>query len=193
MVSGEVRTLVIPDLITSLSKSAKTRQSFVAFLNNLIEEGVAKITTYANIWDKDVKANIITAITDEALKDGRHEWAKMGFLSRFIIFSYSYNTSTIMEILNNYSEHGLSIGEAKIQLPDREIKIELPREIADNLNPIAMKVGEQFQLYGIRAKINFRCLLKCLAYRNGKKTVTDEEFKEFLGLADFMNFDFNPI
>lgn len=97
MLSGEVMTLVIPDLITPLSKSTKTRQSFVAFLNNLIEEGIAKITTYANIWDKDVKANVITAVTDEALKDGRHEWAKMGFLSRFIIFTYSYKPSTIMQ------------------------------------------------------------------------------------------------
>jgi hypothetical protein len=56
-----------------------------------------------------------------------------------------------------------------------------------------MKVGEQFKLYGIWAKINFRCLLKCLAYRNDKETVTEEEFKEFLELADFMNFDFNPL
>jgi len=130
---------------------------------------------------------------DEAPKDGRHEWAKMGFLSRFIIFSYSYNSSTIMEILNNYSEHGLSIGEAKIQLPDKEVDIKLPKEIADKLNPIAMKIGEQFQLYGIRAKINFRCLLKCLAYRSGTKTVTDVGLREFLELVDFMNFNFNPI
>ena len=90
MTSGEVKTIIIPDLITPLSKSTKTRQAFVAFLNNLIEDGVAKITGYANIWDKEVKANVITAVTDEALNDGRHEWAKMWFLSRITIFSYSY-------------------------------------------------------------------------------------------------------
>lgn len=175
-----------------MSKSTNTKHSFVAFLNNLIEEGVAKITTYANVWDKEVKANVITVVTDKALMDGRREWAKMGFLSRFILF-YSYNASTIMEILNNYSEHGLSIGEAKVQLPEKAVDIELSKEIADKLNPIAMKIGEQFQLYGIRAKINLRCLLKCLAYRKERKKVTDEEFKEFLELADFMNFNFNPI
>ena len=193
MVSGEVKTLMIPDLLTPLSKSAKTRQSLIAFLNNLIEEGVVKITTYAMIWDKDVNANVITAVTDQALQDGRHDWAKMGFLSRFIIFSYSYNLSTIIEILNGYSEHGLSFENVKLDLPEKEIDIELPKEIADKLNPIAMKVGEQFELYGIRAKINFRSLLKALAYRNGRKTVTDVEFKEFLELADYMNFNFNII
>jgi hypothetical protein len=82
IVSGEVKTIVIPDLMTPLSKQTKTRQAFVAFLNNLIEEGVAKVTIYFNVWDRDVNANVITAVTDEALKDGRHNWAKLGFLSR---------------------------------------------------------------------------------------------------------------
>lgn len=193
MVSGEIKTLMIPDLLTPLAKAYKTRQSFIAFLNNLIEEGIVRIITYSMIWDKDVKANVITAVTDQALEDGRHDWAKMGFLSRFIVFSYSYNLSTIMEILNHYSEHGLSFENVKLDLPKKEIDIELPKEIADRLNPIAMKVGEQFELYGIRAKINFRSLLKALAYRNGNKTVGEREFKEFLELADYMNFNFNII
>jgi len=47
-----------------------------------------------------------------------------------------------------------------------------------------MKIGEQFRLYGLRAKINFGSLLKCLAYRNGRKAVTEEEFQEYLELAD---------
>ncbi len=193
IVSGEVRTLVIPDLITPLSKSTKTRQSFVAFLNNLIEEGVAKITTYANVWDKEVKANLITAVTDEALEDGRHEWAKMGFLSRFIVFSYAYSTPTIVQILRTYSEHGLSPGQADFRPPEKEVDVYLPKRIADKLDPFAAKVGEQFELYGIRAKINFRCLLKCLAHRNKRKRVTDAEFGEFLGLVDFMNFSFKQM
>lgn len=193
MVSGEIKTIVIPDLLTPLSKSAKTRQSFIAFLNNLIEEGIARITTYAMIWNQNVKANVITAVTDQASRDGRHEWAKMGFISRFILFTYSYNLSTIVEILNSYSRHGLKISDTKIKLPKRQVNIHLPDEIADKLNPIAMKIGEQCELYGIRAKINLRTLLKCLAHRNKSSEVTDREFQEFLELADYMNFKFNPL
>lgn len=193
MVSGEIKTIMIPDLLTPLSKATKTRQSFVAFLNNLIEEGVAKITTYATIWDKDVKANVITAVTDEALRDGRREWAKMGFLSRFIIFCYSYDLSTIFKILNYYSEHGLNDNIVKMKLPKKQVKIELSEEMANKLNPIAIKIGEQLSLYGLRAKINLRSLLKCLAYRNGKRIVGEQEFNELLELADYMNFKFNPV
>lgn len=193
IVSGDIRTIMIPDLITPLSKQTKTRKSFTAFLNNLIEEGVAKITTYATVWNKDVKANVIAAVTDQALNDGRHNWAKMGFLSRFIVFSYSYNISTVTEILNYYSEHGLSLKNAKVKLPNSQVGIELPKEIANELNPIAMKIGEQFRLYGLRAKINLRSLLKSLAHRNGRKVVTEDDFREFLELADYMNFRFNPL
>jgi hypothetical protein len=193
IVSGEIKTIMIPDLITPLSKSTKTRQSFVAFLNNLIEEGVAKMTTYATVWNKDCNANVITAVTDEELKDARHNWAKIGFLSRFILFSYSYSISTITEILNAYSEHGLTIKNLKVKLPKGKKDIRLPKEIADKIDPIAMKIGEQFRLYGLRAKINFRSLLKALAFRNKRKMVSEEEFREFLELAGYMNSDFNPL
>lgn len=194
IVAGDVKTIMIPDLITPLSKQTKTRQSFVAFLNNLIEEGVAKITTYSTVWNKDANANIISAVTDDALRDARHGWAKMGFLSRFIIFSYSYTLSAVMEILNSYSIHGHALNTMTLNLPKTQVTIDLPHDIANQLNPIAMKIGEQFRLYGFRAKINFRCLLKCLAYRNGKRhTVTDTDFQLLLKLADFMNFDYNSI
>lgn len=184
---------MIPDLITPLSKQNKTRQSYVAFLNSLIEEGVAKITTYSTVWNRDAKANLITAVTDEELNDARHSWGKMGFLSRFIVFTYSYGISTMTEILENYSANGLNCEKSEIKLPNLEISIELPKGIADQLNPIATRVGEQFHLYGFRAKTNFRSLLKCLAYRNKRKTVTEKEFQEFLKLADNMNFDYNPV
>ena len=193
LVSGEVKTMMIADLITPLSRSTKTRKNFVAFLNNFIEEGLAKITTYATIWEKEVKGNVITAVTDSELQDGRREWAKMGFLSRFIIFSYSYSLSTVTKILDMYSAKGITMNPVKIKLPAKEIEITLSEKLANQIDPIATKIGESFNLYGIRAKINFRSLLKSLAIRNNKKEVTEEEFREFLQLADYFNFDMNVI
>jgi hypothetical protein len=194
IVSGEVKTIMIPDLLTPLSKQSKTRQSFVAFLNNLIEEGVAKITTYSTVWNKDANANIITAVTDQALFDARHGWAKMGFLSRFIVFSYSYTLSDVMEILNRYSTHGYTLDHQQLSLPKEPIDVKLPEAIAKQLNPIAMKIGQEFKLYGFRAKINFRCLLKCLAYRDNQRyIVTHDDYQQLLALADYMNFHYNSI
>jgi hypothetical protein len=98
-----------------------------------------------------------------------------------------------MEILNSYSEHGLNPKNTKAKMPKKPVNVTLPKQIADQLNPVAMKIGEQFRLYGFRAKINFRSLLKCLAYMKNKKIVTEADFQEFLELADYMNFDYNPI
>jgi hypothetical protein len=193
IVNGEVKTLMLPDIITPLAKQTKTRQSFTAFLNNLIEEGVAKIATYSTSWNTDVNANVITAVTDEELKDARHNWAKMGFLSRFIVFSYSYSLSTVTKILNHYSTQGLISKQIKLNLPDKPVSINLPKGIADKLDPLAMAIGRQCSLYGLRAKVNLRALLKTIAYRNGRDTVTDQDYQEFLELADFMNFLFKQV
>jgi hypothetical protein len=180
---------MIPDLIRPLSKQTKTRRGFIAFLNNLVEEGIAKITTYSRIWNKDVNANVITAVTDDVLRDGRRNWAKMGFLSRFIVFSYSYSDSAVTLILHYYSTHGVTFENVNVKLPRRRVNVTLPETFADQLDPIAIDIGKQYCRYGLRAKINFRCLLKCLAYRNGRRIVTDGDVHEFLELVEYMNFD----
>jgi hypothetical protein len=147
VVSGEIRHILIADLITPLSKSAKTRQSLVAFLNNLIEEGVAKMTTYATVWEKEVRCGLVSAITDDALKDGRHEWAKMGFLSRMFIFSYSYPISAVYKIFDSLIEDKSGIDEkVKLRFPNHPKEIVVPKPIAEKLIPISMKVGESMKL-----------------------------------------------
>jgi hypothetical protein len=98
-----------------------------------------------------------------------------------------------MEILNHYSNHALATENVNLPLPKKPQEIELSQQIAEKLNPIAMKVGEQFELHGIRAKINFRNLLKSLAYRNRRKVVTEAEYQEFLELANHMNFKFETM
>lgn len=197
IVSGETKTIMISDLITPISKATKTRKSFIAFLNNLTEEGVGKIATYAHVRrsGEDARANVITAITRGCLGDARHGWDKMGFLSRFIVFSYSYSNDSVNSIMSRYSEQGLAEKSKKIKLklPRRSMKVELPFEIADRIDPIAKTVGSDYNLYGFRAKINFRCLLKCLSSRNKRKTVTEADFQEFLELTRFLNFEYNPI
>jgi hypothetical protein len=194
ILEGEVKTIMLPDIITPLAKQTKTRQGFTAFLNNLIEEGVSKIATYSTQWYKgDVNCNVITSVTSEELKDARHGWAKMGFLSRFIPFSYSYSLSTVAKILSHYSTQGYTPQQIKVNLPDHTVNIELPSSIADKLDTYAVMIGHQCDLYGLRAKVNLRAILKALAYRNGRDTVTDFEFQEFMELADFMNYKYKEV
>ena len=194
VISGEIRHILIADLITPLSKSAKTRQSLVAFLNNLIEEGVAKMTTYATSWEKEVRCGMISAITDDALQDGRHEWAKMGFLSRMFIFSYSYPISAVYKIFDSLMSDRSGVDEKiELKFPNQPKDVVLPKPIAKKLIPISMKVGESMKLHGFRFFLNTKTMLKALALLNGRATVTDREFEEFLELSRYLNCQFNPI
>lgn len=199
LTKGEIKTIMIPDLTTPLSRQTKTRKTFIAFLNNLIEEGVVRIEHYAMRWkeDLDVTCNVITAVTPEVLEDGRRGWAKMGFLSRFILFSYSYSLSDVQRILEEYSREDINtikIKDEKIKLPAKNgTDIRLPKNMADKLNGLAHKIGTIQLLYGIRAKINLRSLIKAIAFLNGRKEVTVDDYKELLELADYMNLAYNII
>ncbi len=194
VVSGEVKHIIIADLITPLSKSAKTRQSLIAFLNNLIEEGVAKITTYANVWDKEVNCGLLTAITEDALEDGRHDWAKMGFLSRMFLFSYSYPISAVCRIYDSLLEDKSAVGDKiDLEFPTQPVDVILPKDIAKDLVPISIKIGDSMKFYGFRFFLNAKTFLKALALMKEKTDVTREEFDEFLDLSKYLNSRFNPI
>ena len=194
IVTGEIKHIMIADLITPLSKSTKTRQGLIAFLNNLTEEGVAKMTTYATVWEKEVSCGLITSITEDALKDGRHDWAKMGFLSRMFLFSYSYPISVVHKIFNSLMEDKSAVGQpVKLEFPPQPVDVILPEEIAKELVPISTRIGESMQIYGFRFFLNAKTLLKSLALTKGKTTVTRQEFDEFLELSRFFNSRFNPV
>jgi len=194
IVSGEIKHILIPDFITPLSKSTKTRMSFIAFLNNLIEEGIAKITTYATIWDKEVKCGLITAITEDALQDGRHEWAKMGFLSRMFLFSYSYPISVVCRIFESLMDNKSAVDErARLKFPPQPKDVLLPKNIAEKLVPVSMKIGESMKIYGFRFFLNSKALLKSLALMNGRTAVTQADYDAFLNLSTYFNAEFNPI
>jgi hypothetical protein len=192
--SGEKKHIIIADLITPLSKSTKTRQALIAFLNNLIEEGVAKMTSYVTIWDREANCGLITSITDEALKDGRHDWAKMGFLSRMFLFSYSYPIAVVYKIFESLIGDKSAVGEqVNLEFPSAPVEVTLPEDIAKELVPFSMKIGESMRIYGFRFFLNTKTMLKSLALMKGRATVTREEFDEFLELSRFLNSKFNPI
>jgi len=192
--TGEVKHILIPDLVLPLSKSVRTRMSLIAFLNSLIEEGIAKMTSYVTSWDKEVNCGLVTAVTDEALKDGRHEWAKMGFLSRMLLFSYSYPIPTVYKIFKSLMDEEPERGEVVVlRFPRRPKNVTLPRHIAQQLQPISTKIGESMKVYGFRFFVNSKTFLKSLALMDGRTTVKAKDLNEFLRLSNYFNVNFNPV
>jgi hypothetical protein len=198
--SGEITHIVIPDLLTCLGRKHDTVNTFIHFMNALIEEGVVNISTYATHIKGDIEARVglITAITPTPFKDRRRHWGDIGFLSRALPVSYEYQLSTKIKIFEYIkSQRHLEEELEKLELPHEPQTIELPHEIANKIEPFALNLAashSQFQqIYGFRYQRQLQTLVKALALLKGKNEVDDECIKELEKLADYINLDFNKI
>jgi len=199
--SGKIRTIVVPDLITPLSRSSDTVETLISFLNALIEEGVCEIQTFAKSIQLKVPArcNVITSIAKDYLSDRRHRWTKSGFMSRVIPVTYAYKASTVFQIAQSIArrEYRSESSFSSLALPREETEIELPLPIASQLAELAPRIVDSGrkaeELYGFRLQKQLQTMCMANAMLNGRDIVTQEDFDTIVELGDFMNFNYNPI
>jgi len=197
----EIRTLVIPDLITPLSRGSDTVETFVAFLNGLIEEGIVEIQTYALQKKLEIPArcNIVTSIAQEHLFDQRHRWSKMGFISRVVPISFEYAASTVYDIGQSIASEIYHEEDdfSDLVIPDDDIAITTPQEIALKIASLAPQVIDKRQLadklYGFRLQKQLGTLCKTNAMMDNRETVNEEDFNTIKQLSNYMNLTFKQI
>lgn len=195
---GDIRHIIIPDLVAPLSKRPETTKSFVAFMNALIEEGVVNINTYAVKISKrtiPARCGLITAITPEYLNDQRHGWLKMGFLSRMLPVTYSYSQSTVRSIFEYIlKEEHLQQELEELDLPVRNVKVELNEKYAREIMPfVQASVFKAEGLYGFRLQRQIQTLLKASALEEGRTKVTKKDIHTAIGVLDYVNLDYRKI
>jgi hypothetical protein len=111
-----------------------------------------------------------------------------------LLFTYSYPIPIVYRIFESLMGDHSAVGEhAKLDFPSEPVDVTLPEDIAKELVPISMKIGESMRIYGFRFFLNAKTLLKALALMKRKTIVTKEELDEFLELSKFFNSNFNPI
>src|SRR5208282_582243 len=194
--SGEIRHIIIPDLLKPLSRKESTVRTFVTSLNALVEEGVASYSTYAGrrSSEKPVKCGIITAITDEELDDQRHSWGRLGFLSRIVPFSYSYGMESVKRVFDSIL--GLDYLEERsieLQIPKVDKIVKLPRRYAEAILPSTATIAQAQKTYGFRLQKQFQALLQASALERGRPCVDSKDVDRILHLMNWVNFDNNPI
>lgn len=191
--TGEIRHIIIPDLLKPLSRKESTVNTLVSSLNALIEEGLASTSTYATrrIAEKPVKCGIITAITGAELSDQRHHWSRLGFLSRVIPFSYSYGIRSVKKVfdyvlgLDYLKEHDVELK----RIPKQDRKIGLPRKYAQATLPTTTTIAKAQNTYGFRLQKQFQALLQASALDGGRTIVNSNDVERVLGLMNWVNFD----
>ena len=198
MEAGEVRHVIIPDLLKPLSRKESTVNTFITMMNSLIEEGVAAMSTYATsgplVFKKPVRCGLVTAITGEEFRDHRHNWKKKGFLSRTVPFSYSYGIGTVNKVFETILElHYLKEREIKLDIPKQDKEIRLLKKFARSILPSTATIAKAQDTYGFRLQKQFQALLQASALDHNRKSVNASDVDRVLHLMSWVNFDEKPI
>ena len=193
--------LVIPDLTRITARGRSVRKELVTTLQILMAEGMQSIHTYnINIdFEEPLCIGLIACITHRDLVDHRSIWSKIGFLSRFIPFSFNYDEPLKADILR-FINSDETLRKDLIKIRKRRMQdISIPDEIkpllANDARRIAFSI-EEFcrtplvdRIFGARALHHISSYVKAIALRNGEKSVTGEHYESFKHLLNYFNFD----
>jgi hypothetical protein len=209
IINKEIRTIIIPDLIKPMSRGKDTVQTLVTFLNSLIEEGVCRISTYAerlgapssgvNLQTQPIpiKCGLITTIAQGELLDGRHHWTRIGFMSRLVPISYEYNATTQYDIHKSIAEREYRSDKAfKLTLPVKDVEVKLEQAQADELLSLSslltarMHSNKTEKVYGFRLQKNIQRLAMASALSRGKDVVEQEDINILRKIAPYINLEY---
>ena len=207
IIDGTVKHLIIPDLIKPVSRGKDTVHSLIAFFNALVEEGIVRVSTYAErigVLDAEraipVKCGLIATMAKGFLLDGRHHWSRMGFMSRMLPISYDYAASTQMDIHDSISRRDyLDDAPIVLALPDSEIEVRLESHEAENLKMLTSAVMSVFstnrpeRVYGFRLQKQLQRLAMASALRDGRDIVTQVDVDYIRSLSGCINLEYSPI
>jgi hypothetical protein len=210
--NGDVRHLVIPDFIKPMSRGMDTVHSLIAFFNSLIEEGVMSISTYAqtvgvqnqftnNQSQLPTRCGLITTIAQGILSDGRHHWSRMGFMSRMLPISYTYNAGTQLSIHRSIANREYASDDpVRLVLPTEDVEVNLQSPQSDDLitlaaglNSIITSVNNPERVYGFRLQKHLQRLAMASALKHGRDTVNQEDVDYLRSLSGCINLEYYPM
>jgi hypothetical protein len=193
IIDGRIRHIIIPDFLNAIERGQATRKLFINFTKSLIDEGIIHVADAYGQFSHTapVTCGMITAITKGNLKQNFFEWRNIGFLSRFIPFSYKYELNKIMKIIDNIfldCENGI----IKNKLKFKEASIADGIDYAQ-LKTLAITTGRSIEGIGIRMYKNLVFLARANAYLNGRTKTTKEDVEEIMRLSTWLNYEYNSL
>lgn len=202
--SGAVKHLIFPEFVFPLSRQRETVNTFLAFLNGLMDEGIIEIQTFATPvkLKRPIKAGVIACLAKDEFEWRKYYWSSIGFLSRFLPVSYSYSEEINRQILETiYREQKANL---KHLYEFHNGVVKLPANIARRLNPQVKitvsgmatgreKEGQVKKLAGIRMQKHFQRMIKAAALSKGKEVVDEEDLREIITLSRYINLEYNEL
>lgn len=187
--SGKIRHIVLADLLVPLNKQKEQAGHFITFMNGIIEEGIAKVISRDSDFQVNfpVRCGLITTLAREELTKRKEKWAAVGFLSRMLPISYQYSTESVKKIMESIKNREYREDKPKqLNLPP-ETYVDLPKNIADAIEPIAMLVKDKSDRYGYRRLRQLQTLAMGHALMKGRTAVNREDLSWIEGVSEFIN------
>jgi hypothetical protein len=199
--SGQLKTILIPDMLKVFGRKLDTAKNFITLLNEFIEEGIMNVQTFQNQihFEKPVRGNIIAAVTSTDFFSQVKYWGATGFLSRIVPFSYSYSIEDVNAIFK-----AIMTGESIIEF--QKIKLRKARKIgitlamAERLRAevtchVIAKLSDIIgdEMYGFRLQRNLQTLAKASAWLERRNAVTCHDVDKIVRMANWMNYEMGHI
>lgn len=187
---GDIKHIVVPDLVTPLSKRWETAKGFTSFLSMIVDEGVVEVRTFAasKRFNVPVKCGAIVCITPGELRDARHKWVGMGFMSRLLPVSWSYSEATKVQIFK-FIQARRYRGEERWdwELPSGRVVIDLDDRLAEQLTPYTYVYAQAMGTYGFRYQKHLQRMAMSSALADGRAKVEQKDIDKVITLSTYLN------
>lgn len=203
--SGKLRHLVIPELLSPLS-SKTVASSLVGALQTLMEDGTmsSHVGFTKKLEAKERRVlGVIACMPRSAFGAHQADWQHSGFISRWLVVSYKYDTQTVDEIF-------ASIGRGDYMLEkdtplnfdyDIDIKISngLMNQCVEYASDMSKEERERGSKYGFRMSKNLirlakaNVLLDRVENQSNRDEVTEKDVQAIQDLAYLFNSRFNEV
>ena len=189
--SGQIKHIAIPDFLNILNLPRYVYANTLNFYNSLIEEGIMSIESRDTHFVTEVPVNIglLTAVAKQDYDLRTNEWAHMGFLSRILPVSFSYNDNTAKAIRQSIKrrDYMKEIESFNINLPSDPQYVTLPETLADDIEKVALDIRDANDPLGARPQKQLQVFCMALALSKGRKTVNESDIALLYDYKKYFN------
>lgn len=185
---GTIKHIVIPDLLNALNKPKDQADSFITFMNSLIEEGIARVESRDSDFEVKfpVRVGLITCIAAQDYIKRQEKWATVGFLSRMLAIRYRYSAKTVEKVLESICLREYHKDKIESLPAPTPLEVTLPVEIAEQIKKLSAKLKDPEDEMGARKLKQLQTFVMGLAVMAGRDTVTRDDLVELARLSPYM-------
>lgn len=177
--NGQIKHIAIPDFLNILNLPKYVYANTLNFYNQLIEEGILTAESRDSFFVSEIPVNIglLTAVARQDFDKRKDEWAHMGFLSRMLPVSFSYNDTTASKIRESIKrkDYLKEVESFNITLPDEPQLIDLPSDLADEIEKIAVAIRDTNDPLAARPQKQLQVFCMARALAQGRKSVNKSD------------------